>query len=303
MDYYAEGQTEAVLDALGVDIRSETSDHWLIFCPYHDNWRTPAGEVDKVKGLFFCFGCGTAADFVQLVMQLGKKTYFESVRLIRSKAVPMDITEDIDKSLSVGEVEEFDTQLVERLHIAAVDNERPSHYLVYRNITEDSVTKFKLGYSSNYDMVTVPVHDVDGVAMGFVARSIEGKRFKNSTGLKKSKTLFNVHRVKSSPYVFVVESSFDAIRLDQEGIPAVATLGAGLSKVQSAILDKYFNTVYYLPDADLAGKEMGSKLTSKLGSKVAIINLPQGAKDVGDLSGEQITKLKAHVDNPLVGLL
>jgi len=302
MDYYAEGQTEAVLDALGVDIRSETSDHWLIFCPYHDNWRTPAGEVDKVKGLFFCFGCGTAADFVQLVMQLGKKTYFESVRLIRSKAVPMDITEDIDKSLSVGEVEEFDTELIDRLNLAvAID--RATNYFQSRDINKESLDKFKLGYSSNHDMVIVPVHDVDGITMGFVARSIEGKRFKNSTGLKKSKTLFNVHRVKSSPYVFVVESSFDAIRLDQEGLPAVATLGAGLSKIQSAILDKYFNTVYYLPDADLAGKEMGAKLTSKLGSKVAIINLPQGAKDVGDLSGEQITKLKTHVDNPLVGLL
>ena len=302
MDYYAEGQTEAVLDALGVDIRSETSDHWLIFCPYHDNWRTPAGEVDKVKGLFFCFGCGTAADFVQLVMQLGKKTYFESVRLIRSKAVPMDITEDIDKSLSVGEVEEFDTELIDRLNLAvAID--RATNYFQSRDINKESLDKFKLGYSSNHDMVIVPVHDVDGITMGFVARSIEGKRFKNSTGLKKSKTLFNVHRVKSSPYVFVVESSFDAIRLDQEGLPAVATLGAGLSKIQSAILDKYFSTVYYLPDADLAGKEMGAKLTSKLGSKVAIINLPQGAKDVGDLSGEQITKLKTHVDNPLVGLL
>ena len=302
MDYYAEGQTEAVLDALGVDITSETSEHWLIFCPYHDNHRTSSGEVDKVKGLFFCFGCGETANFVELVMQLGKKTYFEAVRLIRSKATPMDITEDIDKSLSVGEVEEFDTELVDRLNLAVV-SDRATNYFNSREINKESLDKFKLGYSSNHDMVIVPVHDVDGITMGFVGRSIEGKRFKNSTGLKKSKTLFNVHRVKSSPYVFVVESSFDAIRLDQEGLPAVATLGAGLSKIQSAILDKYFNTVYYLPDADLAGKEMGAKLTSKLGSKVAIINLPQGSKDVGDLSGEQIIKLKTHVDNPLVGLL
>ena len=137
MDYYAEGQTEAVLDALGVDIRSETSDHWLIFCPYHDNWRTPAGEVDKVKGLFFCFGCGTAADFVQLVMRLGNKTYFESVRLIRSKAIAMDITEDIDKSLSVGQVKEFDTELVDRLHSAVV-SDRATNYFQSRDINKES---------------------------------------------------------------------------------------------------------------------------------------------------------------------
>ncbi len=70
---------------------------------------------------------------------------------------------------------------------------------------------FELGYSENMGMVTVPVHSPDGMAIGIVGRSIEGKAFKNSTNLPKSKTLFNIHRAKKiGDQVIVVESSFDA---------------------------------------------------------------------------------------------
>jgi len=61
-------------------------------------------------------------------------------------------------------------------------------------------------------MVTIPVHSPDGIPVGFVGRSIEGKEFKNTPGLPKAKTLFNLHRVKTAGKVYVVESSFDAIR-------------------------------------------------------------------------------------------
>jgi DNA primase len=115
--------------------------------------------------------------------------------------------------------------------------------------------------------------------------------------------LFNIHRVKSKPFVFVVESSFDALRLSQQGIPAVATLGAGVSKAQVKLLDQYFNSIYAIPDADAAGEEMVSKLKKGLGSKVVSINLPAGAKDVGDLTNDQITKLRGYMDNPLIGVL
>ncbi len=58
-------------------------------------------------------------------------------------------------------------------------------------------------------MVTIPVQSPDGITIGFVARTIEGKEFKNTPGLPKSKILFNLHRVKQSKRVYVVESSFD----------------------------------------------------------------------------------------------
>ena len=300
---YSSVQTERVLNAVGIDTNYETAEHWLIFCPYHNNWRTPAAEVDKELGLFYCFSCGASANLQDLVMKISGRKYYEALRLISDKEVKTSLVKNIDDALGKADIVEFDQELLGRLHDSAVGMEKPSNYLVYRNINENSVDKFKIGYSENQDMITVPVHSTDGVAMGFVGRSIEGKSFKNSKGLQKSKTLFNVHRVKASPYVFIVESSFDAIRLDQAGVPAVASLGSSVSSSQAKLLDKYFNVVYIVPDADEAGEEMVAKLQKTLGEKVIRLNLPEGVKDVGDLSNEQIEKLRVHVDNPLLGIL
>ncbi len=302
---YSEDQVYGVLRAIGLDVESSAGDDWLIYCPYHDNSRTPAGEISKTRGTFYCFSCGAAASLNKLVMKVSGKTYFEALRLIASKGRSTDIQSDIVNALVEPEPEfiAFDQSLVSRLHNNLNDYPEGCAYFNRRLITSISMSKFKLGYSAKNQMVTVPVHSPDGILLGFVGRSIDGKVFKNTPGLPKSRTLFNLHRVKTKPYVFVVESSFDAIRLDQAGLPAVATLGAGVSKKQAQLLDKYFNTIYSVPDNDLAGREMTDKLRNRLGEKLISIALPAGAKDVGDLTDAQIEKLRVGIDNPLLGVL
>ena len=156
---------------------------------------------------------------------------------------------------------------------------------------------FELGYSSNMNMVTVPVHSPDGMAIGIVGRSIEGKSFKNSTNLPKSKTLFNVHRAKKiGDHVIVVESSFDAIRIHQAGFPnVVATLGGFLSTEQHQLLNRYFNRITIMTDADLAGRELGLSIANKLRMKDILWSscgygkiYPHDAKDAGDMTDEEI---------------
>ena len=151
----------------------------------------------------------------------------------------------------------------------------------------DAVVEMKLGYSSKQDMVTVPVQDQYGMYVGFVGRSIEGKVFKNSTELPKKHVLFNLNRAKMNSIV-VLESSFDSIRLWQLGIPSVATLGAIVTKNQLALLNKYANGVILCPDKDDAGKKMIDKVSAALTTKSITIMDVGDAKDVGDLSDEQI---------------
>jgi DNA primase len=172
-----------------------------------------------------------------------------------------------------------------------------------RLITEQSVQKFDLGYSEKQDMVTIPVHSPDGIPVGFVGRSVEGKDFKNTPGLPKSKILFNLHRVKTSSKVYVVESSFDAIRLDQVGMPAIATLGANVSSFQTDLLQKYFNNIYVIADNDEAGGNMKSKLIERLGSRVSVITLDKQYKDIGDMSDEDIKNLDETFDKTIASML
>jgi DNA primase len=115
--------------------------------------------------------------------------------------------------------------------------------------------------------------------------------------------LFNLHRVKTSTTVYVVESSFDAIRLDQVGFPAVATLGANVSASQIKLLAKYFNNVVLVADNDEAGSIMKDKLVEKLGHLITVIQLDKKYKDIGDMDDEEIKKLEFQFDNSIIAML
>ena len=301
---YTAEQVKRVLTGSGVTVESELDADFIIFCPFHNNHRTPAGEVQKSSGMFFCFSCQKSADLIELVMHTSGRSYFEAARFIKSKEKQSNLAIDIDRALVEEEkYKPFDELIIKRLHNNLVASERPKNYFSYRKIYPPSFSKFSLGYSDKQDMVTVPVHSPEGIPLGFVGRSVEGKDFKNTPGLPKSKTLFNLHRVKKSDRVYVVESSFDAIRLDQLGMPAVATLGANVSSKQIELLQKYFNNIIVIADNDEAGGNMKDRIIEKLGSRVSIVKLNKQYKDIGDMTDNEIKDLDFSFDKSIESML
>jgi DNA primase len=301
---YTKEQVERVLAGTGVDVVSELDADFIIFCPFHANNRTPAGEVNKSSGIFFCFACHKSADLLELVMHVSGRTYFESARFIKSKEQQSSIEDLINKQLNEKPIYvPYDELMIKRLNVQALESPRAMRYFEGRLITEDSVRKFSLGYSEKQDMVTIPVASPEGIDLGFVGRSVEGKDFKNTPGLPKSKTLFNLHRVKASSKVYVVESSFDAIRLDQCGFSAVATLGSNVSNYQIELLQKYFNNIIVIADNDEAGGNMKNRLVERLGSRVSVIQLNKEYKDIGDMKDEDIKKLDVEFDKTIEAML
>ena len=301
---YTKEQIKRVITGSGLTIESEVDSDYILFCPFHNNNRTPAGEVDKNNGTFFCFSCHKIADLIELVMHTTGRTYFESIRFIKNKETQMDLEKEINKQLfTKPEFVPFDELILKRLYNNLVTSERAKDYFRYRKLEISSWAKFSLGYSEKQDMVTVPVHSPDGIPLGFVGRSVEGKEFKNTPGLPKSKTLFNLHRVKTADKVYVVESSFDAIRLDQCGFPAVATLGSNVSNIQIELLQKYFNNIIVVADNDEAGGNMKDRIIEKLGSRVSVIQLNTKYKDIGDMEDEDIKNLEFQFDKSISAML
>jgi len=301
---YTEEQIRRVLNGSGIDIEAEFGNDFIIYCPYHNNSRTPAGEVAKDSGLFFCFGCQTTKNLEEFVMFTTGRTYFETARYIKSKETEHNIENIVNKAMyAPPEFIQYDELLIKRLNNQALESPRAIRYFEGRKITKSSVEKFSLGYSEKQDSVTIPMQSPDGMTIGFVARTVEGKEFKNTPGLPKSKILFNLHRVKSSSVVYVVESSFDAIRLDQVGFPAVATLGANVSSSQIKLLEKYFNNVILVADNDEAGNIMKDKLIEKLGSLITVIQIDRKYKDIGDMDDETIKSLEFQFDKSISSML
>jgi DNA primase len=149
-------------------------------------------------------------------------------------------------------------------------------------------------------MITVPLYSPDGMPVGIIGRSIEGKRFKNSDNLPRSLTMYNLHNAKrASATLIICESSFDAIRIHQAGYPnVIATLGGGISKENIHNLNRYCSSIIIATDADQAGRKLGMEIASKLSKKNIMwaatdYNLvyPNNAKDVGDLTDQEITSV------------
>lgn len=280
----------------------ETNNDFLCYCPFHSNRHTPSFSVSREKGAYICFNpsCGEAGTLIELVKKTLSKNEYEAIRYISAKEA--EAIDNFDEMLTSmfeekPDFDEFSQDTLDKLYNNLGASEKARSYLNSRGINEQSMHDFKLGYSDNMNMIITPVHSPDGIPIGLVGRSIEGKAFKNSTNLPKSKTLFNIHRAKRiGSHVIIVESNFDAIRIHQAGFPnVVATLGGFLSKEQHHLLNRYFNKITIMTDSDIAGRELGMSIANKLRNKDTLWAsysygkiYPHDAKDAGDMTDEEI---------------
>lgn len=308
LESYSPSHMRAIVKQLGLQVVSETSNDFLCLCPFHGNRHTPSFSVSHQKGLYLCFNpsCGASGNIVELVKNMTQRNEYEALRFIMSAKQEAaahfedELAEVLDDK---PDFEEFSQSTLDKMYEQM--DERSESYFAGRGINRESIDHFKLGYSKNQDMVIVPVHSPDGVPVGLVGRSIEGKSFKNSTGLPRNKTMFNIHRAKRmGGAVVIVESSFDAIRVHQSGYPnVVATLGGFISKINIHNLNRNFTKVIIMTDADPAGRELGKTIASSLKNKEILwahysndMLYPHDAKDVGDMTEEEV---KTCIENAL----
>jgi DNA primase len=299
---YAPAHIKSIIKSIGLEIGGETSNDYMCYCPFHSNRHTPSFSVSKQLGAFICFNpaCGEAGTLIELIKKVLNKNDYEAIRYVASKeAEALDNFDEVMESMFQDKPEfiEFPQEKLDALYNELGSNITAQDYFKSRNINENSMHHFKLGYSSQQNMVIVPVHSPDGIPVGLVGRSISDKIFKNSTNLPRSKTMFNIHRAKKiGDQVIIVESSFDAIRVHQAGFPnVVATLGGHISQDNISLLNRYFNKIIIMTDADEAGRALGKNISNKLRNKDILWAsysygkiYPHDAKDAGDMTEEEI---------------
>lgn len=303
MDSFTKADLRSILLSCGIDIVSQSGEDFLCLCPFHRNLDTPAFAVSYSKGLYVCYNqnCNASGTVLDLVMKLTGRNHFEALRYIQSNKLTNEqiFQEELQDLLDdKPEFVEFQQFEIDTLHNNLMQYMTDGkQYFLSRNITEEAMEHFKLGYSYKQQMVVVPLHSPDGIPVGIIGRSITGKSFKNSPNLPRNKTLFNLQRAKrEGGTIIVVESSFDAIRLWQAGFPnAVATLGGSISEQNIKNLNRYSSTIIIMTDNDNAGRSLGNTIADKLKNKNILWAryshdqvYPHNAKDVSDMTDEEI---------------
>lgn len=276
----------------------ETEHDLQVLCPFHHNTGSPAFTISRNTGLWCCHNpaCAERGNLESLVLKRQGGTYQDAKRMVNRLYTKVDYVKIIE-DVGAPELIEFDNELIERL-ARDFPGSPGNEYMNGRGFTDETLSFFNVGFSSLRQAVTVPMYADDGMPLGFVGRQIVGKRFENSYGLPKSKSLWNIQNAKrNSGSIIVVESSFDAMKIHQAGYPnVVAALGGSLSQHHVKQLERYAETVIVMTDNDKAGRALGEKIQERVRRRIqwACIGeelYPRGVKDATDMTEAEIRQV------------
>lgn len=316
---YLTSQIEGTVKACGIEIYGETPKYFTAYCPFHGNRVTPSFTVSRDTGTYFCFNasCGARGSLIELVKKTKGLNEFAARRLvIQNKNGSASIGGALRKRLAKKDFAEFPQETLDRMHQQLWHDDAAIDYMYGRGFTRETLEYFQVGYSSKKNLITVPMHDINGKPVGVIGRSIKDKRFHNSKGLPSPHTLFNIHRAREhGDTVIIVEASIDDMLMHQSGFPnTVGCLMGYFSDAHMDQIDKNFNNVIIMTDFDdykkyiyvncnkckhlctghNPGRDLGMKISQSLPRKkvewAAYSDkevFPGAAKDPGDMTHNQ----------------
>jgi DNA primase len=89
------------------------------------------------------------------------------------------------------------------------------------------------------------------------------------------------------------------MKVHQAGYPnAVGTLGGHVSPFKMQLLNRYFDHIVIMTDADEAGRKLGQQIADGFSREVSWVLYPDNVKDAGDMTDEQVNDvIKNAVNN------
>lgn len=291
-----ENEVKNLFQNYGIHTHTDSGNEVTIYCPFHQNKNTPSFYINKKTGLWQCFNpsCGKKGNFRQLYRQITGKAYGKNTNLD-----PAALKKELENSLRPVIADQeitIDTLVVD---YDSEDAKKKFISFIERGLNIKTLQYFDVCFSEAKSRVVIPVRNASYKIVGLIGRATstdQEPRYLYNTGFKRAVVLFNIQNAKNYDSVIVVEGSVDAMKVHQAGFPnVVATLGAQVSVQQVKLLKKYFDKIIIFSDNDDAGKAMKDAIISSCcGKEIYSAEVPEGAKDPGELSVEEIQK---SIDN------
>lgn len=301
---------EAILQKQGIEYKIGEK-RFEVCCPFHSD-ETPSAGLWRDNGYFRCFGCHRESSFVEYLSEECGITITAAERLIRGDEDTLHMENRLRDFLQsdTEEYKYFSKKSFHATYPPLVHDTPEWDYVIGRGITEKMIKRFDLrtGVKKYRNRVVMPIWSPEGRLVSYVARAIYDGGRKSLKARSPHKTFFGIFEVLLSNTkknilldIVVVEGEYDAIYLQQFGIPAVANMGTmPLNPDKIRILKKYAKKVILSYDADSQGfSAMYGNVEKNKEGQADILNryiptrtitLPKD-KDPNNLTGKQVERI------------
>ena len=130
----------------------QTGNNLIGLCPFHHE-KTPSFTVNVEKQIYKCFGCGEGGTIFNFLMKQESLTFPEAVKVLAEKAnIRINDFNTRKEHQGTGALYEANEQAVSffsEMLLKTKEGKRTKDYLSNRLINDDSIKKFRLGYSPN----------------------------------------------------------------------------------------------------------------------------------------------------------
>ena len=289
-------------------------------CPFHEEAEgsfTVYADTEK----FYCFGCGAGGDVLDFVQRMESLTLPEAIRRLDDGTAPVTIA--AVRPSAAGQpaapaIPPRDPALLTAAERFYADELRRSlkarAYLASRGIGFEAAVSLGLGYATGRGlwehlqltgfgihrlrdsglflehgaerfagMITVP-DLAHGLVRWLTGRAVDAGAKPRFQAVPGPKPVLGLARIgPAPPFAILTEGVFDYLALAAWGYPACAALGTqGMDKVAANL--RGCPRVFLAFDNDDAGLAAAESLKNLLGRRAAVVNLPQGVADVGELA-------------------
>lgn len=242
-------------------------------------------------GMYHCFGCGLATDFVGFVSHYLSSNYDYAKQWLISNFGQQ--TSEIH--LTLGPELKFNQNIkLKTLDESILDQYQSwTPYLAKRKLTRETCSNFKVRYDPKTRQVIFPVYDRFNNLRMLARRNIDTKVFYMDKDCEKEVYALNIIQKNNIKKCLITEGPFDCLAGWSHNIPTIATLGT-ISNYQIEQINKSCIQCLYLAfDNDVAGKHFTEIIKNRISNRILIteVNLPLDKKDLNDLSEENWNKL------------
>ena len=148
-----------IVDVVGkyVHLEQQGGNFWGK-CPFHHE-KTASFSVNPRGQFYYCFGCHKSGDVISFIMEIESLDFSDSVRLLAERAkIPLpEVKYDDEK---IKEQKERKKRLLEILRETALfyvsnlkgnKGEKHFDYALSRGIKQETITRFGMGASTDFD--------------------------------------------------------------------------------------------------------------------------------------------------------